>query len=770
MVILNAGIFWYLQTTLVNQRLAEVKRLNSDQAYKAAQVFDYNLLLVKMLATRSQIVDSLANRTAAQDDATLQSFTKYTSENRSYLALYLLDAKGKAIVSTDQTFVGNDYSLRNYYQQALKGLSSVDVLIGVTSKELGFYYSYPVNSADGQLLGVVVLKTNDQAIKQLVNNNQLSQEGVVMLVDDLGIILSSSEPYRVLSSLGPLSDEEKKLIAQQNRYLGKTINPLQYQNVKDSIVKYTENTSVFMYDAEDNDREILGIAKLDSFPYYIVSEIRLNSLTDAILWNLLIIIALTTIGLVLFAFSIYRLIIIFIRPLQSFKELSQSISLGDFTKKISIKSHDEFADLADAFNKMVDNLASLYRGMDKKVDEKTSEIEAKNSSLREQQQAIMNMLEDVEEEKSQVETQANNLLKFQLAVENVSDQIIITDIEGIVIYGNKAVEKITGYTAQEAMGKKAGVLWKLPMPTAYYQKMWQVIKTEKKIFSGEVRNKNKSGEVYDAFISIVPVLNNQGEVIYFVGIERDITKEKKIEKAKNEFVSLASHQLRTPLTAIKLFAEALGDEQVGPLNVQQKDYLVDLAQSVERLITLVNDLLNISRLDSGRLKINPEPIDLQQLVQSIVREFEMLLPQGGKIEVDFPEKLAKINLDESAIRQVVYNLIANAVRYSPVDKCLISIKLQKTKGQYVLQIKDQGIGIPFEDQAKVFSKFFRSSEAVKMQAEGSGLGLYLALMIVESSGGRLWFESAGKNKGTTFFISFSEVGMVKREGEVGLSP
>ncbi|MDR3549092.1 MAG: PAS domain S-box protein, partial [Candidatus Pacebacteria bacterium] len=139
-----------------------------------------------------------------------------------------------------------------------------------------------------------------------------------------------------------------------------------------------------------------------------------------------------------------------------------------------------------------------------------------------------------------------DLEKFKLALDNIADNVIITDPEGIVVYANKAVETVTGYRPEEAVGKKSGALWKAPMPAEYYRHMWDVIKNQKKVFVGEIRNRRKNGMIYTAAISISPVLDKNGDIEFFVSVERDVTKEKEIDRAKSEFMSLASHQLRTP--------------------------------------------------------------------------------------------------------------------------------------------------------------------------------------------------------------------------------
>jgi len=238
-----------------------------------------------------------------------------------------------------------------------------------------------------------------------------------------------------------------------------------------------------------------------------------------------------------------------------------------------------------------------------------------------------NLLEDLNIEKSKYKFLAKDLEKFKLALDNISDNIIITDPKANVIYVNKAVEKTTGYKPKEVIGKKSGTLWKTPMPLAYYQKLWDIIKKQKKVFNGEVQNKRKNGEVYTAIISISPVFNEKGEIEFFVSVERDITKEKEIDRSKSEFISLASHQLKTPPTAIKLLTERLLSDKIGTLTEKQKEYFNDIRSLNQRMIDLINTLLNMSRIELGLFSFQIDKKDACMIMQDVVKELELIIKE-----------------------------------------------------------------------------------------------------------------------------------------------
>ena len=347
-----------------------------------------------------------------------------------------------------------------------------------------------------------------------------------------------------------------------------------------------------------------------------------------------------------------------------------------------------------------------------------------------------------------------DLEKFQLAVEHASDHIVITNPDGKILYANNAVTLITGFSNSEVMGQKVGAksLWGGHMEKSVYEKFWKTIKEDKQVFIGEFTNRRKNGEMYVAEVHVAPVLDDDGQVLFFVGIERDVTRVKEVDKMKTEFISLASHQLRTPLSAMKWFSEMLLNGDAGPLTADQKEYIGNIDQSNERMIALVNSLLKISRIESGRIIIDPKPIDIHTLIHAVVKEVQMTIDEKKlHLVVDIQEHLPTFVLDEKLMFEVYKNLLSNAIKYTPSGgkiTILVSIK----DGTLLSQVTDTGCGIPHTEQDRVFTRFYRGTNISKKETEGTGLGLYLVKTIVDSSGGKIWFESE-ENNGTTFWFS-----------------
>lgn len=358
--------------------------------------------------------------------------------------------------------------------------------------------------------------------------------------------------------------------------------------------------------------------------------------------------------------------------------------------------------------------------------------------------------------------------RFQLAVENASDQIVITDPDGVVLYANPAIEKITGFKRQEVVGKKAGSkeLWGGQMDKEFYDQMWDIIKNKKQTFLGDITNKRKNGAIYTAQTSLSPVVSDEnGEILYFVGIERDITHEKEIDNMKTHFISLASHQLRTPLSAMRWFSEILLEGDTGELNQKQKEIVENIYESNNRMISLVNSLLNISRIESGRVIIDPIPTNISDLLNNLVSELKIKLDEKKQnISLSIENDLPIINLDKDLIRNVYLNLLTNSIKYSALEST-INVYVKKDGNFLLSEVIDNGMGIADEDKDKVFQKFYRGANAIKSETDGSGLGLYLAKIIVETSGGKIWFES-NIGEGSKFFFTIPLEGMKEQKGEV----
>lgn len=381
--------------------------------------------------------------------------------------------------------------------------------------------------------------------------------------------------------------------------------------------------------------------------------------------------------------------------------------------------------------------------------------------------AMTKMTKDVLEERDRLEKEK---AKATAILQSVGEGLFATGLDGNVILINSVAEELLELKKEDVLGKlvhKAFVLYDEEGVAVPEEKrpIYIALKT-----AGEVSKTysyiRKGGKKISLSITATPI-KQRDQVIGAISVMRDITKEKEVDRMKTEFISLASHQLRTPLSAIKWFTEMLLAGDAGALSPEQTDFAKNISDSTERMIDLVNSLLNISRIESGRIIISPEPTDLKKLVESIAAELRVKFEQRRQVFIlSAHESLPQINIDPRLISQVYLNLLTNAIKYSP-EGGEITVIISRKDEEIISQVSDNGYGIPKDQQGKVFKKFFRAENAVKMETDGTGLGLYLIKAIVESSKGKIWFQSE-EGKGTTFWFSLPVAGVTPKKGEVTL--
>ncbi|HET7528601.1 MAG TPA: HAMP domain-containing sensor histidine kinase, partial [Candidatus Saccharimonadales bacterium] len=231
------------------------------------------------------------------------------------------------------------------------------------------------------------------------------------------------------------------------------------------------------------------------------------------------------------------------------------------------------------------------------------------------------------------------------------------------------------------------------------------------------------------------------------------SKLKELDQTKDEFISMASHQLRTPLTTIKGYLSMVLEGDAGPVGKDERQMIQQAFDSSERMVFLIADLLNVSRLQSGKFVIENKPTDLVKLVQTEVNQLKETAGHHQlKLTCSTPDKLPLFNLDETKIRQVVMNFLDNAIYYTPAGGS-ISVALEATSHTINYTVTDTGLGVPKQEQHHLFSKFYRAGNARKMRPDGTGLGLFMAKKVITAQGGAIIFKSE-EGKGSTFGFSF----------------
>jgi len=378
-------------------------------------------------------------------------------------------------------------------------------------------------------------------------------------------------------------------------------------------------------------------------------------------------------------------------------------------------------------------------------EEQVNFKETKEEALRRVRVALLNILEDTDESRKEAVNERN---KTMAIIENLTDGILLLNKKNEIEIISPPVVDFFRKEKEEVVGKDISEL----LSGDEFKKLEEALMDEeKKKMKPAFKQEASIGTRLDLEVTTV-FLKNETEEKGVLIIFHDITRDKLVERMKTEFVSIAAHQLRTPLSAIKWTLRMVLDGDTGELNAEQKDLLEKTYVSNERMIALINDLLNVSRIEEGRFLYKQEPGQLEDVVKTVVDSSQELLKMKKvSLIVDMGEKLPKVNIDKEKMELAVQNLLENAAKYTP-EGGSIHISLERGAAEVVFKIQDTGVGIPESEHERIFTKFFRGNNVIKMETEGSGLGLYTTRNIIDAHRGKIWFESK-EGKGAAFYFS-----------------
>lgn len=410
-------------------------------------------------------------------------------------------------------------------------------------------------------------------------------------------------------------------------------------------------------------------------------------------------------GIAFFAFHVARVLS---RSLVRLRSVAEKIARGDIGARTEISDSREVASLSESFNKMLDAL------------------EATRNNLAYEKEKI-------------------NAILDALPV-----PVSIVDETRTIQYANKAFLKTFG-------GEEHG------------EKCFLRVKDDRKIcpdcpLSHGIENLRKGGEAEVAgagggktFVITHAVFEEAPGKNLIIEAFRDVTREREIDRARSQFFSLTSHELRGPLASWKWSLDALLGGKIGALNERQKEYLAMLQKGTQHLIDLVSDLLSISRLETGKEAVLIQPLDFTAAAEEALRDLAPRVAEK-KINVEkiYAPDLAPVPADQKLLLIIFENLLGNAVKFTP-ESGRVLLAIRKQGEEIVIEVADTGRGISEADRPKIFTRFFRGENAAK--EEGTGLGLSMVKSIVEQYGGKIWFASEGEGKGAAFFVSFPLSGM-----------
>lgn len=358
---------------------------------------------------------------------------------------------------------------------------------------------------------------------------------------------------------------------------------------------------------------------------------------------------------------------------------------------------------------------------------------------------------------SSLKASENHLQVLENAVQSARNGIVITDPllpDNPIIFSNQAFCELSGYSLEEIIGKNCRFLQGVDHEQAELKVLREAI-AERKPCIVTLRNYRKDGTLFWNELSIAPVMNDAGLCVNFIGVQNDITARKEAERQVSEFHSMVSHELRTPLTSIKASLGLIEDGDAGHIPAPAMRLLQIATQNAQRLLKLVDDILDLKRMESGKLQLNFTMVETADLVNDAVSSLNELAKANF---VSFEKEIA-INrtfcADPERVTQVLFNLIGNAIKFSPA-KGLITIRVEEDGKFIKFSVKDQGVGIAHNQQGKLFQKFQQLDSSDTRPQPGSGLGLSISKKIVDLHGGTIGVESR-LGEGATFWFALPVV-------------
>ncbi|MBI1812801.1 PAS domain-containing protein [Candidatus Peregrinibacteria bacterium] len=424
------------------------------------------------------------------------------------------------------------------------------------------------------------------------------------------------------------------------------------------------------------------------------------------------------------------------RPLLNLAAKIRMLQPGNWTFRRTIRTGDEVELLDQVIADLTTRLHASYENLEAQVADRTRDLRKQYALDR----AIL---------------------------ESIAYGVFAVDPDGRITSANSAAHHLLGFTREEMIGKSAVDI--LPLhaqrlhvatpehPVMRCLRMREIFRASPSMHVSVVRRNQTPLPV---MLMVTPLVQDDqllGAIVVFL----DITEERQTDYMKSEFISLASHQLRTPLSTLRWYIELLGDSE--NLTNEQKEYMQELDHAARRMAILLDTLLRVTRLDDKGVIIERTAINIVETMQRIAEELKLAVKEMlVSLSVTLPERPITIATDPVLLSIVVQNLVSNAAKYSPKG-ATVELTMRDLPGEIEISVRDQGVGIPQPEQMRVFEKFFRAKNVRSLLAEGTGLGLYLCKRIMESLGGAIAFTSA-EGKGTTFTIRVPKTG-----GEEGLN-
>ncbi|MGB7951977.1 MAG: ATP-binding protein, partial [Candidatus Binatia bacterium] len=340
--------------------------------------------------------------------------------------------------------------------------------------------------------------------------------------------------------------------------------------------------------------------------------------------------------------------------------------------------------------------------------------------------------------------------------ENAPDAILCSDLEDRIQTWNRGAEVLFGYTKEEAVGRPMSILLPPERPNQM-EEMRIKVELSGPLRDLELRSRRKDGGEIYLSLSVSPIRDAEDKITGLLSVAKDISEKRRfqrrlkdLDKMKSDFVSNVSHELRTPLTAIKGSVDNMLDGITGTLNEKQTRYLGRIKSNADRLGRLITDLLDLSKIEAGKIDLRPAYLAIDTLAREIAEVLRTVAAEKLiSLEVVSPEDQVRVWADRDKVVQILMNLVGNALKFTP-SQGNVTIAIDRVDAEWVkCSVVDSGPGIPADEAGKIFDKFYQVEQSNKQKAKGTGLGLAISKALVDMHGGKIWIESR-INEGSCF--------------------
>lgn len=667
----------------------------------------------------------------------------------------ILDKNGKTVASSDVTQEGNDESEDDYFIEGSRGTFFKDVYRMQTTVKNTYAISSPIKAEDGDLLGVSVIRYYTNHFYNIVSSENgvgKTEENYLVNKDNLFITPSVFDGEEVVL-------KKKASDGELSGCFGATEQVYVTQNGYKDFAKETKK-QIFKTNDYRGVNVIATRAFIPETGWCIISKVDQADVYAFRNWLIVIFLAIFLIGEILFLILGQIASGKITGSLVTLRTAVRKIVDGEYGFKTGINTNDEIGDVAKSVDKLSEVISDYKQNTDRKVEEQTNKLLVNTKSLQKQKKAMLNILEDVQEQ----QTKARSLAAI---IENTEESIVGQDLNGVILSWNRGAEKLYGYSENEVLGKNIDVIIP-PNKNDEIKNIFEAIKNGKTVDHFQTIRRKKDGRLVDVSISVSPIKDSKGVLVGVSSLTIDITKEKEIDQAKSEFVSLAAHQLKTPVGALNWDMEMLLAGDYGKIGKKQKEVLEEMYGLGSRMNELINDFLNISRIDLGVFVVNPIPVSFAKIADDVLEEMEpRRVKKGHEITKQYGKDLPEIPADKTLLRIIFQNFISNAIKYTH-DNGQIMVSIEKNGDSALVSVANNGNPIPLADQPHIFEKMYRASDAQEQEPDGNGLGLYLVRKIAENVGGKVWFTSK-KGEDTVFYFSLPFTGMIPKKGTKVLS-